>query len=223
MQPVSLHSAAAGGDGVVEAGLTQGGQLLLEHVHVFQGGGGGHVAAVQQDVDVDALDALGLAAVQQGEQVVDVGMDVAVGQQAQEVEGFALLLRVGRQILPDLGLEDQSGLNGLVYQLGALGIDLAAAEGVVADLGVAHVVVGGQADGGAVGLEPGVGAGFQQLVEGGGLRKLDRVAGAAVAEAHAVHNDQYYGFLHMIFLHSQVKLYLTFYNISHQTTIAFFR
>ena len=125
-------------------------------------------------------------------------MDVAVGQQAQEVEGLALLLRVGRQILPDLGLEDQSGLDGLVHQLGALGIDLAAAEGVVADLGVAHVVVRGQADGGAVGLEPGMGAGFQKLVKGGGFGQLDRIAGAAVAEAHAVHDDQYYGFFHMI-------------------------
>ena len=43
--------------------------------------------------------------------------------------------------------------DGLVHQRGALVVDAAAAEGVVADLAVAHVVVAGQADRGAVGAQ----------------------------------------------------------------------
>ena len=96
-------------------------------------------------------------------------MDVAVGQQAQEVQGLAVL-GVGGQLLPGLGLEQRAGLDALGDQLGALGVDLAAAEGVVAHFGVAHVVVAGQTHGGAVGLQPGVGAGGKQTDPGWGWR-----------------------------------------------------
>ena len=144
----------------------------------------------------DALDAFGLGLFQHSKEVGDVGVDVAVGQQAQEMKGLAVLGVFG-QLLPGLGLEESAGFNALGDQLGALSIDLAAAEGVVAHFGVAHVVVAGQTDGSAVGLEPGVGGGGEELVQSRGVGLLDRIAGAAVAAADTVHNYQYNGFFHI--------------------------
>ena len=126
---------------------------------------------------------------------MDVGVDVAVGQQAQEVHGLAGL-GVGHQILPSLGSIQRAVLDGLAHQLGALRVDLAAAQSVVAHLGVAHILIAGQADGGAVSLQVSMGAGFQQHIQSGGLGDLDRVAAAAVTLANAVHNDQYNRFFH---------------------------
>ena len=122
-------------------------------------------------------------------------MNVAVGQQAQEMQGMAVLC-IGNQVLPGLGPEHGAAFDALLHQLRALGVDLAAAQGIVAHLGVAHVVVGGQADGGAVSLQPGVGAGSQQVIQRGGLGHGHRVAAAAVALADAVHNYKYNGFFH---------------------------
>ena len=172
----------------------------LQLTDVLGGGGGRNVTAVQQDMAVDLLDALGVGLTQQGDQVVDVGMDVAVGQQAQEVHGLALFLGVGSQLLPGLGLVDGAVLNGLADQLGTLGVDLTTAQSIVADLRVAHILVAGQTDGGAVGLQPGVGAGCEQIVEGGGVGQLDSIAAAAVALADAVHDYENNGFLHCKYL-----------------------
>ena len=147
-------------------------------------------------------------------------MDVAVGQQADEVQRFAVLQAVVRQVDPRLGLVQGAGLNGLLHELCALRIDLAAAEGVVADLGVAHVVVRGQADGGAVGLEPRHGAGGHQLVERRGVGLLDRVAGAAVAASNAVHDHKYDRFFHWYSLLSRIFSNFTifYYNFPADTT-----
>ena len=86
-----LHTAAAGGDGVIAALGVQLGKHLLQHVHILQRGSGRNVTAVQQDVAVGLLDALGMGFPQHGDQVMDVGMDVAVGQQAQEMQRLAVL------------------------------------------------------------------------------------------------------------------------------------
>ena len=71
----------------------------------------------------------------------------------------------------------------------------------MADFAVAHVVIGGQTDGGAVGFEPRHGAGRHQAVEHGRLCLCHGIAGAAVAAANAIHNDQYDRFFHRYDLH----------------------
>lgn len=124
-------------------------------------------------------------------------MDVAVRQKAQKMQGLVLIQAVGHQIGPGFGLEQLAGFNRLLHQLGSLGVDLTAAQGVVPHLGVAHILVGGQADGGTVGLEPGVGVALQKHVQGGRPGLLHCVAGPPVAPAHAVHNNQYNGFFHI--------------------------
>ena len=55
-----LHSAAAGGDGVVAALGVQLAEQVLELRDILKRGRCGHVAAVEQDVAVGALDALGM-------------------------------------------------------------------------------------------------------------------------------------------------------------------
>ena len=172
------------------------GQHILQLLDVLQGRGGGDVTAVQEDVAVGLLYAVRLGMAQQGQQMADIGVDVAVGQQAQEVHGLAVLDAVLRQVDPGGRREQRAVLNALAHQLGALGVDLAAAEGVVTHLGVAHVLVRGQADGGAVGLEPGIGAGGEEVVQVGSLGNRHSVAAAAVTLADAVHNHQYNRFFH---------------------------
>ena len=123
-------------------------------------------------------------------------MHIAVGQKANEVQRGAAGDHGGDQVLPGLGFIDLAGLDGLVDQLGSLGIDLAAAQGVVADFAVAHVVVGGQADGGSVGLDDpeGIrGFHFIQAGRGGLFHHISEITGGF---ADAVHDDQYNRFLH---------------------------
>ena len=117
----------------------------LQLINIVQRTRRGDVAAVEQNVAVDPLEAHLARFFQHRNQVRDIGMDVAVGQQADEVQRLAVLQAVVRQVDPGLGLVQGAGLNGLLHELCALRIDLAAAEGVVADLGVAHIVVRGQA------------------------------------------------------------------------------
>ena len=128
---------------------------------------------------------------------MNVGMDVAVGQQAQEVHGLAGN-GVGNQILPGFGRVQRAVFDGLAHQLGALRVDLTAAQSVVTNLGVAHILITGQTDGGAVGLQVSMGAGFQQHIQRRSLCNRDRVAAAAVTLANAVHNDQYNRFFHIV-------------------------
>ena len=214
------HAAAAGGDLVFMLRVVQFRQNGLQLVDIVQRARRGDIAAVEQDVAVDLFESHLTRLFQHRDQVRDIGMDVAVGQQADEVQRFAVLQAVVRQVDPGLGLVQGAGLNGLLHELCALRIDLAAAEGVVADLGVAHIVVRGQADGGAVGLEPRHGAGGHQLVERRGVGLLDCVAGAAVAASNAVHDHKYDRFFHWYSLLSRIFSNFTifYYNFPADTT-----
>ena len=191
----NLHTATAGSNGIISALGAQLCQHVLQLGNILQGRGSGHVTAIQQDVAVGLHHALCPCFLQHGNQVGDVGVNVAVGQQTQEMQGVTVLC-VGNQVLPGLGLEHGTAFDALLHQLCTLRINLTAAQGIVADLRVAHVVIGGQTNGSAVRLQPGVGAGSQQLVQGGGFCNGHSIAAAAVTLAHAVHNYKYNGFFH---------------------------
>ena len=125
---------------------------------------------------------------QHRDQVADIGMHIAVRQQAQKMQRLAVFQAIVRQVFPGLGLEQAAVFDGFAHELCALGIDLAAAQRIVPDLGVAHIVIRRQADGGTVGLEPGIGASGKQLIQRRGLGLGDCVACAAVTFADAIHN-----------------------------------
>ena len=190
-----LHTAAAGGDGIVTAVGVQFLQNILQHTHILQRGGCGHITAVQQDVAVCLFDALRLCLAQQRQQMADVGVDIAVGQKSDKVQRV-IVFGVGNQRLPGSRLVQLAGFDGLFHQLGTLRVDLAAAQGIVANLGIAHIIVAGQTDGSAVSLQVSMRAGCKQIVQCGGLCHSDSIAAAAVALADTVHNDQNNGFFH---------------------------
>ena len=141
-------------------------------------------------MDAGALHAFLLGLREHAFEVIDVGVDVAVGEEADEVESGAMSLDVGDHLLPGGALVERAGVDRFGDQRGPLVIDAAAADGVVADFGVAHVVVGGHADGGAVGLEGGVEAGGEQMVEVGLVGGEDEIAFGVLADADAVHDDE---------------------------------
>ena len=126
---------------------------------------------------------------------MDVGMDVAVGQQTQKMQRLAGN-GVGDQVFPGLGGIERAVFDGLADKLCALRINLTAAKSVVADLGVAHIIVRGQTDGGAVGFQISMGAGGKQMIQCGGLGNRDRIAAAAVTLADAIHDNKNNGFFH---------------------------
>ena len=103
---------------------------------------------------------------QHSNEVMDVGMDVAVGQQTQEMQRLAGN-GVGDQVF-QVSEHTACRFDGLTDQLRALRVDLAAAQRVVADLGVAHIIIGGQTDGGAVASGK-YGAGGKQMIQRGVL------------------------------------------------------
>ena len=190
-----LHTAAAGGDGVVAAFGVQLLENCLQLGNVLQGGSGGHVPAVQENMAVGLLHTGSMGSLQKGNQVADVGVDVAVGQQAQKVHGLAGL-GIFHQVNPGVGGKQGAVFDGLANQLRTLGVNLAAAQGIVTYLGVAHILIGGQTHGGAMGFQVGVGAGGKQAVQGGGVGLGNSIAAAAVSLAYAVHNYKYNGFFH---------------------------
>ena len=108
----------------------------------------------------------------------------------------AAIFNVFRNSLPSFALEHFAAFNRLAYELCALREYLSRAESVMANLGVAHIVVGGQANGGAVSLDDLPGVIGLQLVQGGGGGGEDHVAQGLGGLAHAVHHNQNNGFIH---------------------------
>ena len=147
-------------------------------------------------MDTGALHAFLFGFPEHRDQVGNVAVHIAVGQQADEVQRLAAGDHGADQVLPCFGSIDGAALNGFVDQLGALGINLAAAEGVVADFAVAHIVIGGKTDSRAVRLDdPERIVGFQ-LVQRRGRGLHDHVSQLFVCFTHTVHNNQNNGLFH---------------------------
>ena len=72
-------------------------------------------------------------------------------------------------------------------------VDLARAEGVVSDLGVAHVLVAGQADGQSMSPEARKLSLAAEVIEGGGARQFDGIPGTGGREPDTVHDGQHDG------------------------------
>ena len=116
-------------------------------------------------------------------------MHVAVGKQADEVDDTPAGLGAGNDLLPRVTLPDGAVGNRIGDQRRALAIDLAGAERVVADLGVAHVVVGGHADRGAVCAQADVRVAGEEAFEGRFPGGGDGAADVGFRQAVAVDDD----------------------------------
>ena len=148
-----VHAPATGGDLRVKIPATEAGEEGFERLDVIQRAGFRNVAAIEQGVHAHGLDPFFLGANDHCLEVVEVAVHVAVGEEADEVDDPAPGLGPGDDFLPRRALPDAACGDGIGDQRRALAIDLAGADGVVADFGIAHVVIGGHADGGAVGAQ----------------------------------------------------------------------
>ena len=195
---VAVHgdvlAPAARGDARVEAAAVEAGEEGLEGFDVVERAGFRHVAAIEQNVDAHRAHALLLRPRHQRLEVVDVAVHVAVGEQAEQVDhaaaGAFAVFRRGDDLAPGLPGPDRAGGNGIGHQRGPLRINLAGADRVVADLGIAHVLVGRHAYRGAVGAQAHVGISGEQAVEHGLARRGDGAAELVLRQAVAVHDDR---------------------------------
>ena len=126
-------------------------------------------------------------------EVVDMRVNVAVREQTEEVQGAVVVFHIGDKLAPCGGLKHFAAFYRLRYELCALRKHLTGTERVVADLTVAHVIIGRQTDSGAVRLERYHRARCHELVKRGGECAADRVRGACGCDADTVHNDCQHG------------------------------
>ena len=140
-------------------------------------------------MDIDLLNPLVLGHLQQGEQVGDVAVHAAVGQQAHKVQGRAPLPAVGHGLHIGGVLKEGAAFNvtadvGQVLEHHTAGADVGVAHLAVAHLALrqAHVQAGGgQAAAGALG---------KNLIQVGGGGVGHSVARTVGRQAKAIHNNQ---------------------------------
>ena len=149
-------------------------------------------------MDTNGADTFLLGLYQHSLEVVDMRVNVTIGEETEEVQSGVVGLDVADQLLPGGGSKHLAGLDGIGDQLSALCEDLTCAECVMTDLGVTHVIVGGQTDSGTVCLEGNHGVLGHQHVQIGGVRGSDRVGNGIGCQTHAVHNDGYNGTLNTV-------------------------
>ncbi len=187
---VAVHRVVAAADGGHPrfAGIIR--QVAQQAVQEALGRIGAGVAPVQHRVHRHAFDAGVRRRLQQREQVRDVRMHAAIGQQADEVQHRPGLGGFGEDLRErGMGLE-LAARDHLVNARQRLDDAAAGAEVEVAHLGVAHLA-GREAhrDAHAVQQRPRIVA--QQAVPVGGVGQLNGVAGGVAAVAPPVQYQQY--------------------------------
>ena len=171
---VAVHGVVAAADGGDVAGADFA-ECLLELLEVAEAAGGHGVAAVHEGVDEDAGELVLGGHAEEGVEVALVGVDAAVGEEADEVEGSSLL---GGEFIgaDERGVGEEAAVEDGGVDAGHVHADDAAcAEVEVADFAVAHLAVG-EADEVLAGAEEGVGIVAEELVVGGFAGLGDGVA-----------------------------------------------
>ena len=145
------HPAAAGGDAVIPAVPGKACEFFFQRRKIPERALLVDIPAIEQRVHPDPFEAFRRASVKKSIQLVDMAVDIAVGNHADEMDrpaGQADFF----QLLPGNAFKDPSGLDGLVDKFGPLGKHPARTQSIMADLGIAHVVIRGQANRLAVGF-----------------------------------------------------------------------
>ena len=181
----------------MEIRIIQFRQLLFQRIDIFQGAGLRHITAVQQDMHPHLMQAFFFRLLQHGKQVIDMGMDIAVRKQAQEMHDTAMFLYLRRGFGPGFRRKDRTAVNGFLHQLGTLRINLSAAQGIVSDLGIAHVTVGRQADSRARSSDCRMRPDAHQFVQLRFICVQNSVLMIHIGPSDAVHHDQYNRFRHI--------------------------
>ena len=120
--------------------------------------------------------------------MIDVTVDVSVGEQPQEVKGLPGTRGLRHQLPPGSPLEKRARSDRGGDELCALVVDTAAAECVVPHLAVAHVGVARHADRATVGEKRRGERVLGQPIEGRRARQPHRVRSVAATDPHPVHD-----------------------------------
>src|SRR5208283_1376417 len=196
---VAVHGVVAANEGGDFAD-TEFAHFLLEFADVIAAAVGRGVAAVHEAVDEDLFDFPLLGHFEESEEVVDVGMHTAIAEQADEVElalAAALHGLLEERDLIELLVGDEEINAGDIHVHDAAGADVE-----VADFAVAHLAHG-EADGGAGGLDEGVGKSAEKFVVGGFAGQGDGIALGFGAVAPAIEDGEYKRFRSFCHGHSE--------------------
>ena len=185
---VPVHGVIPAHDGG-DFSHAQGPALFLAIGHETLAAGGGYVPPVQKRVDIHPGQTLVPGHLQQGVQVLDVGVDAAVGQKPVQVQAGALFQAVVHGLVVGGVFKEAAVVDGPGDPGQILEHHPAAADVGVAHLAVAHLP-GGQTHVQAAGGQGGVGIFGEKPVQLGRLGQAHGIAGAGVGEAEAVHDDQ---------------------------------
>ncbi len=149
-----------------------------------------HVATVGEGVDPRAVGhPLAPGELEQGAEMIDVGVDAAVGDEPEQVHVAVALAGATEHAEQRLVVEERAVGDGRAYAHEILEEDPSRADREVPDLGVPHLAVG-QADGTAGSCELRVRVALPQRVEDGRLRQLDGVARAGRRQTPAVEDHE---------------------------------
>ena len=112
---------AAGRDLVVAIRLAANAlEQLFESIDVVECAGFGNVATVEEDVDPHAADLFGVTAANESEQMLDMAMHVAIGQESDEVHRPRRCANPLGQLLPHSTFIQGAGGDCAAHQLRAL-------------------------------------------------------------------------------------------------------
>ena len=140
-------------------------------------------------MDTDLLHAFRLSPLNHAFEVIDMAVDISIGEESDEVHGSAFFCLFDG-FLPGSALEHFSGLDCLGNEFGPLSENTSASHGVVTDFAVAHIGIGGKSDSGSMGFQRCKRKSFHQFMKerSGGIQHC--VTFLVFADADAVHDDQ---------------------------------
>ena len=192
---VAIHgnglAPATGGEAIVPSRLgIDGGEGLFQPRHIDLCRLDADIATVQQRVHAQPGDAQMVRMRDQCQDMVDMGMHIAVGEQAEQVQGTTALQTVVGHRAERLGAEEGAVGDGLADAGRPLVEDQARPHRQMPDLGAAEIGGRGQADKGAVRQQAGMRVFAPQAVEIRRVRPGNGILRPAGAHAPAIHDDE---------------------------------
>lgn len=133
------HAATARGDLIIWM-AREFGDKLTELLKVFMCGLRRNIATIENEMDAGTLDSLFLGLLKHIKKMVDVTVDIAVGKNTRKMQGRIVVFDVFDGVSPGVAIPNIASNKSLFDFSDSLFDDLARAEGVVADFGVAHGV-----------------------------------------------------------------------------------
>ena len=205
----NLHSSAAGSDFTVEIGVIQLRKFIFKFFDICHSACCGNVSAVKQNVNAAFFNAVLFCTGYHRKKMLYMRVNVAVAEKSEEMESRVVFFAVRNKFFPDIGSVHTAAFDGFVYKFCALRINLSAAESVMSDLAVSHIVIGRKSDRRAVSLYLCPRIGSHERIQRRLICRSNGIAVFFVRDTYAVHNDEYNFFVH-IFKYSLLKIRIIF-------------